>query len=164
MNKKFLIVSGLLILATIGLFWFNKHILALWNANSINVSADTPLSSEKVKVEFGEGITSINRTSDSELFTEENKNTILFDGKNENKMINIYGENDFIITYDNKYYFSFRQFKFNQHHNHDYYFHFHKNNDTIFIDLDIVGEDGMKFSEPMAEISKAAKNRFGKSI
>ena len=72
-------------------------------------------------------------------------------------MFNEYGENDFLITYDDIYYFSFRQFKTSTRNQHDYGFYFYKNNDTVHIKADIVGQRAMKFVRPMNLISNASK-------
>jgi hypothetical protein len=160
-KRRILIISGLVILILGGLgFWkINKNYYAIWDKNSISVTADKPLTSDKVKIEFGISVNTINRSTDEDLFSRREKYTVLFDGKNKDNMINDYGENDFLITYDNKYYFSFRQFKFNRSHQHDYDFHFFQKDDKVFIRADIKGQDAMKFERPMHDISLADKYR-----
>jgi hypothetical protein len=160
-KRRILIISGLLILILGGLgFWkINKDYYAIWDNNSISVTADEPLTSGKVKIEFGISVNTINRSTDEDLFSRREKYTVLFDGKTEDNMINDYGENDFLITYDNKYYFSFRQFKFNRSHQHDYNFHFFQKDNKVFIRADIKGQDAMKFERPMLHISLADKYR-----
>ena len=148
-----------LVLGGLGLRKMNKDFLLLWNCNSIRVTADKPLSTDKVKIEFGIGVNSFDRKNDSNLFVKNEKYNVLFDGELKNKMINEYGENDFLITYDNKYYFSFRQFKFNRRHQHDYNFHFYQKEKKIFVQVEIEGEDAMEFERPMLEISLASKYR-----
>ncbi len=143
----------------LGLWKLNKDFLLLWNSNSINVTAESPLNTDKVKIEFGISVNTISRPTDSDLFEHRGKYTVLYDGKVKDKMINDYGENDFLITYDNKYYFSFRQFKFNRRHQHNYYFHFYQKDDKIFIRLNIKGQDAMKFERQMLDISLAEKYR-----
>lgn len=157
MKKRILIISSILLLIVGGLGFskLNNDFLLLWNNNKFNVTADNPLSTDKVKIEFGVSVNTIDRPSDSALFENRNKYTVLFDGKLEDSMINEYGENDFLITYNDKYYFSFRQFKFNRRHQHDYNFHFFQKGDTVFVRADITGEDKMKFERPMHVISMA---------
>lgn len=160
-KRRILIISGLLILVIggLGLWKFNKDFLLLWDSNSINVTADSPLTADKVKIEFGISVNTINRSTDSDLFDSREKYIVLYEGKTKDNMINDYGENDFLITYDNKYYFSFRQFKFNRRHQHDYNFHFFQADNKIFIRADIKGQDAMKFERPMLDISLANKYR-----
>jgi hypothetical protein len=160
-KRRKLIISGLLILVIggLGLWKFNKDFLLLWNSNSINVTADSPLTTDKVKIEFGISVNTISRSTDTDLFKRRDKYTVLYDGESKDKMINDYGENDFLITYDNQYYFSFRQFKFNRRHQHDYNFHFYQKDSKIFIRANIKGQDAMKFERPMLEISNADKFR-----
>jgi hypothetical protein len=152
---------GLLLLVAggLGLWKFNKDFLLLWNSNSIKVTTDNPLTIDKVKIEFGISVNTISRSTDTDLFERREKYTVLYDGEAKDKMINEYGENDFLITYDNKYYFSFRQFKFNRRHQHDYNFHFYPKGNKIYIHADIKGQDAMKFERPMLVISLADKYR-----
>jgi hypothetical protein len=161
MKKRTLIISGLviLILGGLGLWKINKDYYAIWDNNSIRVTADEPLTPDKVKIEFGISVNTINRSTDEDLFNRREKYTVLFDGKIKDNMINDYGENDFLITYDNKYYFSFRQFKLNRSHQHDYNFHFFQKDNKVFIRADIKGQDAMKFERPMLDISLAEKYR-----
>ena len=79
-------------------------------------------------------------------------------------MFNEYGENDFLITYDDIYYFSFRQFKTSTRNQHDYSFYFYENNDTVYIKADIVGISNMKFVRPMNLISNASKLKCNGNI
>ena len=160
-RRNKIIIFGLLLLIAggLGLWKFNKDFLLLWNSNSIKVTTDTPLTQDKVKIEFGISVNTINRATDTDLFQKREKYTVLYDGEVKENMFNDYGENDFLITYDNKYYFSFRQFKFNRRHQHDYNFHFYKKDNKIFICADLKGQDAMKFERPMLDISLADKHR-----
>jgi hypothetical protein len=150
-------------LASIGLFslglaalWkLNKDFLLLWNANTIDVTADSPLDGRKAKIEFGISVNTISRKNDLDLFKDRQKYTTLYDGTPKDEMLNEYGENDFLITYDNKYYLSFRHFKFNRRHQHDYYFHFFKKSDNVFIRSEIKGKDAMRFERRMIPIDSA---------
>lgn len=161
MNRQIWIILGILILVLggLGLNKINKNHYAIWNANSIHVTTDRSLRSDKVKIEFGISVNTINRSTDEDLFRNRAKYTVLYDGTTQNNMINDYGENDFLITYDKKFYFSFRQFKLNRSHQHDYNFHFFQKDNKIFIRLDIKGRDTMKFERPMLEIRFADKFR-----
>lgn len=113
-----------------------------------------------MKVEFGIGLYNINRSTDSDIFKKRERYTVLYNGETGDVMRNDYGENDFLITYDEKYYFTFRQFKFNRRHQHNYHFHFFSRENKIFIRADIKGKDAMKFEEPMSDIGLADKHRF----
>lgn len=162
MRRRNKIIIGWLIFTLaggLGLFKANKDFLLLWKSNYIIVTADKPLTQNKVKIEFGISVNTISRSTDTELFTNQEKYTVLYDGETKNEMINDYGENDFLITYDNKYYFSFRQFKFNRRHQHDYNFHFYQKDNIIYIRANIKGQDAMKFENPMLDISLADKYR-----
>ena len=149
----------ILLLGGLGLWKLNKDFLLLWSSNTISVTADQPLTTDKVKIEFGVSVNSINRPTDTDLFEHREKYNVLFDGRQRDNMVNEYGENDFLITYDNKYYLSFRQFKFNRRHQHDYNFHFSQQDNKVFMTVDIQGEDAMKFERPLLDISLADKYR-----
>ncbi|MBS1635888.1 MAG: hypothetical protein JST26_08175 [Bacteroidetes bacterium] len=152
--KALLIFFGCILLFAGGVFyWAVQHdYLLLSNTNSIVVTADTPLTADKVIIEFGISINSINRSSDDELFKRMGKYSLLFAGKELQQIENEYGENDFLITYDNTYYLAFRQFKTNWRHQHEYRFHFHKKGDELFLRCNITGVDDMSFDCPMRAI------------
>lgn len=155
-NKKTIfILTIILLIGSYGLWKSNKDFLLLWNSNTINVTTENPLNNDKVKIEYG--FNSINRESDKEMFMGRKAKTILYDGKVKAKLENEYGENDFLITYDNKYYFSFRQFKFNRRHQHTYNFNLKNKNNKMYLRAEIKGQDGMKFEREMIDIEKADK-------
>lgn len=131
------------------------------NNNNIYIRTNGELSIDKVKVK--NGFVSINRENDTELFSKNMKT--VFNGKDKGNLETIFGENDFLLIYDDKYYYSFRHFietdfvhDFPK--GHDYNFNLYKRNDTIFCDADIKGEIPMKFTRFMTEI-KSAENRLG---
>ena len=124
----------------------------LWNTNKVNVETESPLTSEKVKIEFGISVNTISRPNDTELFSDREKYTTIYNGKKLNGIINEYGENDFLITYDNEFYYSFRQFKFNRRHQHSYDFSFLKQANDIVLKVEISGKDGMTFERKMLKI------------
>ncbi len=159
MRKKKTIIILCIIVASgvFGLLKLNKDFLLLWNANNIRVGTEKPLDKKQVKIEYGLSVNTINRETDEDLFKDREKYDVLFNGKPQEKLINEYGENDFLITYGNKYYLSFRQFKLNRRHQHDYHFKFYEKQDTIFVKVNIRGKDWMKFERPMLEISQANK-------
>jgi hypothetical protein len=155
-NKKTIfILTIILLIGSYGLWKSNKDFLLLWNSNTINVTTKNPLSNYKVKIEYG--FNSINRKSDKEMFTDRKAKIILYDGKGKEKLENEYGENDFLITYDNKYYFSFRQFKLNRRHQHTYNFYLTKKYNKMYLSTEINGQDGMKFEREMIEVENADK-------
>ncbi len=151
---------SILITISIGVFGFsylNKNLLMLWNSNKVEVGVDQSLSEEKVKIEYGVGVNSINRINDLALFRNREKYIVVYDGKPKEKIGNEYGENDFLITYGNEYYLSFRQFKFNRRHQHNYQFRFKKSQNNLIVDVKITGKDGMNFNRKMIKIADAEK-------
>ena len=129
----------------------------LWNSNKINIQTQKPLTDKKVKIEFGISVNTISRRNDLDLFSNRNKYLVIYNGEKENQIVNDYGENDFLITYDNKYYLSFRQFKFNRRHQHTYNFEFFEKMNDIYIKVNIKGQDRMRFERKMLLIKDAEK-------
>ena len=127
--KKNIIKSTILLLVVYSLWILNKNFLMWWDVTTLNVHTDKKLSSSKVKIE---------------LLLLGNR-TVLYDGEVKNSIPQEYGENDFILTYDKKYFLKFRHFKFNRRHQHSYDFYFYKKGEKIFVDVDIEGADDMEF-------------------
>ena len=163
--KVLVILSFLLVLGFVGLLKLNKDFLLLWNVNHFHIKTEKPLDKGKVIIKFG--FSSINRETDRELFSDfdVSRSILLFNnGISKNEMPNDYGENDFLIIYDNQYYLSFRQFKFNRRHQHDYFFKFSMKQDSVFVEVDIKGKDRMKFERKLLKISEADKYRCNTPI
>lgn len=151
-HKKIMLFFFTVILCLTGLYSCNKNFLLFWNANNIYVSTRNNIDKDKVKIEFGVSVNTINRETDAELFADRDKYSVLFEGNLKNKMVNGYGENDFLITYDERCYLSFRQFKTNRRHQHDYYFNFFNNNGDIFVTVEIKGENPLKFTRSLNDM------------
>jgi len=167
MKRKIFIIIGLVILTVVavGLWWFSKEgLIRVYNGNKVTVTADNNLSTDKVKIEYGVSINSINRENDLELFDKSKKYTTLYDGSNKNRPQTEFGENDFVLIYDNAYYLSFRQFietdfKSDFPTNHKYSFHFYEKDKRPFVRVKIEGEEKMDFERPLIEKRLAAKYR-----
>jgi len=131
------------------------------NDNRIYVTTTNALSVDKVEIR--KGFISINRESDMELFSKQMKT--VFDKVDKRNLETVFGENDFLVLYNEKYYYSFRHFietdfvhEFPK--GHDYNFSLYKKNDTIFCKVDIKGEIPMKFTRFLTDVD-LAKNRLG---
>jgi hypothetical protein len=154
-RKAILIIIALTIIASpFLLLKLNKNILLLWNVNHIYVTADEPLNKEKVKIAFGVGAKRYNE----DFYTYRNNYTIFYNGTLINKLMNYYGENDFLITYDDKYYMTFRHFKSNRRHQHDYHFHFIRQQNKINVTVDINGINDTHFESELIEIVNPENN------
>ena len=133
MNKKnkfgFLIISFILLIGC------SK------NDNQIIVETNDGLSIDKVEIR--KGFTSINRENDLELFSTNLKT--VFNGNDKGNLETDFGENDFLVIYDDSYYYSFRHFiytdfKSSYPEGHEYNFEFFRRNDSIFMAVDIKGQ------------------------
>lgn len=69
-----------MILCLTGFYSCNKNFLLLWDANNMYVSTRNNIDKDKVKIEFGISVNTINRETDAELFTDRAKYRIIFDG------------------------------------------------------------------------------------
>lgn len=154
-KDKSILISLLLITFAIGVFRLNKSYLLLWNANKINIKVGKQLNIDKVNVKFGVSAfkNKRNKGDGSIRFQGKGKFITIFDGKVINKIPNEYGENDFLIIYDDAYYFSFRHFKLNRRHQNDYNFILKKEKENIFIDIEIKGKSPMNSVRQMKKIN-----------
>lgn len=114
--------------------------------NQITVLVKDGLSESKVEIRVG--FTSINRKNDLELFSLNLKT--VFKGNDKGSLNTDFGENDFLIIYDDSYYYSFRHFiytdfKSSYPEGHDYKLELFKQNDSIFMNVNITGEQPMEF-------------------
>ncbi|QSS96642.1 hypothetical protein [Psychroflexus sp. ALD_RP9] len=159
MNKKTLIIIGILIIGLLIVLKLNNDFLMLWNSNIVSVETESPLTKEKVKIEFGISAKSIFTTNEVEIFANKKNYTEIFNGKKQSDIINEYGENDFLVTYNNKYYLTFRQFKTSRRHQHRYNFKFEQKGDDIILRVKIKGIDNMVFEKKMKKIKTNAQQR-----
>ncbi len=117
------------------------------NNNKIIVTTSNSLSTYNVKIEFGIGVNS--KTNDNFLLKNKQIYSVLYNGVLNHVMENEYGENDFLVTYDDEFYFSFRQFKTNRNNEHEYYFHFLEKDGIIFCLVNITGINHMCIEVPL---------------
>jgi hypothetical protein len=174
MTKRILIFSGLLILVLGGVAYYhltvvNPDTLRLDNGNTVTVSTDKNFSKDKVKIEFGISVNTINRQNDLDLFSNKLKYTTIYNGGSSRKIKTDFGENDFLIIYDDKYYLSFRQFiesDFSGGYPADNYysFYFFLKGNQLIVRVDITGDSPMTFERPMNLISNAELLRCNSPI
>ena len=131
---------------------FNRH-FKLIDLSVVHVTTSGQLSTAKVRIQ--RGIYSIERKNDQELFANGQHNRTVYNGFQTGLLKTDYGENDFLITYDDKYYFQFRHFIFNGRDQHSYNFYLYQQHDIIYVQANINGPDTMKFIKPMHLISDA---------
>ena len=152
-SKTFWIL--IILVGLLGFRYLNCNSLMIWNSNQITVNVESELSKADVKIEHGISVNTINRSSDLDLFVDRKKYDVVFNGRQNGKIKNEYGENDFLVTYNNEYYLSFRQFKRNRRHQHKYTFNFGSTKSSPIVSVEIVGRDGMKFKREMIKIDSA---------
>ena len=149
--KRFIFV-GLSLVILLGLYLLNEHLqIIAWNCLHVQVKGD--LSIDKVLIK--RSVYTMSRKSDLELFEKAGGDTIFFEGGSKRGLETDYGENDFLMIYDSKYYFQFRHFIFCDRNKHRYDFSFYKKGDSIFVKANIRGNDKMQFVRPMHLIRDA---------
>lgn len=162
-RNRIALVIGIIIavVAIIVLFKFNKDVIPLWNSNNIYVTVEEPLKVEKVKIEFSNYMPQDNAFSALHAVIKEDTNytesyipthTVLFDGRRVNAMGNAYGGNDFLITYDNQYKYSFSHFKYNWKPQHDYKFHFYTEDEDLYMQVSINGKYARRTEVKMSKL------------
>jgi hypothetical protein len=159
--KKIIIALLLVITGLIAFYKINSRV-GLVDLSRIHVETDNQLSPDKVKIQ--RGFYSINRQSDQDLFDKGNGSSTVFDGRQVALLGTDYGENDFLITYDNAYYFQFRHWKFNHKNQHTYNFYFYRTGIHINVRAKVDGIDRMDFDRPMNPISIARQLRCNTPI
>lgn len=152
MKRKLLVIFLCLVLAVLAFWMANRH-FKLIDLSTINVTTDSGLDKSKIKIE--RGLFSISRKTDSVLFTADAGKWKVFDGHQCGLLRTDYGENDFLITYDNRYYLAFRHFITYGRFQHNYNLTFFRRGDTILVGANIVGGDGEVFTRPMRLIADA---------
>jgi len=111
------------------------------------------LDAQKVKIQKGHW--TINRNNDKIIFESSSDNEIVYNNGNDSKINSNYGENDFLVIYDDKYYYQFRHFIFNRRHYHDYHFQFSEISGEFKLNVKINGADGMELNRNMNLISNS---------
>ena len=134
-NKKVLYIALLVLLVIgLGIVVFaskNTPIIAHFlNKNSISIDVDEELQLDKIKLEL-----SIESSSVQDRIIAQNGQT--------KSIPKGYGENDWRLIYDDKYYASFRHFKTNNWHDHHYSFSFYKAHGNVYCNFQIDGPDEM---------------------
>jgi hypothetical protein len=158
-NKtKYIIAFGILL---VGLFVAYKLVVSL-SKNEIIVTVDNNLDIDKVKIEFG--FYSINSGNDFNL-TKNGLEKVVYE-KTPRPFETICGENDFYLTYDNKYYTIFRHFIPNDFYDgipkpHKYCFDLKKKNENICVKLKIIGQDGEELNRKLLKIENSKENIWG---
>ena len=152
--KKKIIISFTILSVFLGgfIFFTNNQYILFWKLNAINVTVEKPLIKEKIKIEYGINANYYNRFVIGNIPHREKYSVLLFNGEVKNDIPNKYGENDFLITYDNKYYLTFRHFKTNWKRHHKYEFRFYLKDNNIFIQAEIKGFYNETFNKPMIEL------------
>jgi hypothetical protein len=149
---SFLIIAAVLITAA---FLYLNPVYGFYGKDNFNFTVSGKLKIEQLEVRHG--FYSINRDSDQMLF--EIKADVIFDGNSSIKKRIEYGENDFLIIYNQRYYYQFRQFKMHHRAFHDYNFNISESDTGFKIDVNIEGVDKMIFRREMNLISNAENLR-----
>ncbi len=154
-NKLTLIVVIVLLALAIVVF------LKFTFTNQIYVHTLNGLTNKKVKIIKGRF--TINRKNDKEIFNKPS-NDIIYNGFQNKLLFSEYGENDFLIIYDDKYYYQFRHYIFNRNNHFSYNYTFFKKNNFIYLKTDIQGDENLHFTLKMNPINNARNQLLNKRI
>jgi len=101
---------------------FDKAMIYMFNVdnNELIVEVKKPLVKEKVKIK---------------LYVEDEDSTVYADGERDESIDNEYGEYEFTVTYDNKYYITLRHFRENWHDQYRYSFKLEKRGEDILLEV-----------------------------
>ncbi len=94
--------------------------------NSLKLNCVPPLKKEDFKIEL-------------QVLGSQQPITHVFDGKNQQEIVNEYGENDWRINWKDSLFADFRHFKTNRNDKHDYEFNFYTKHNLIYGDVTIKG-------------------------
>jgi hypothetical protein len=133
MKKMGLVLTGVFIA-----FFMLKSYFGM-NDNSLSVHVDSNLNLSKVKIYqgfFPFDTLKIDKVKDLQK--------LIFNGKQLEKIQSDYGENDFIIVYENRYYCKVRHNKTNNRQSDTYSFKLCKMKDHLKLVIDIAGTDNQK--------------------
>jgi hypothetical protein len=160
MNRKRIMKFGLIALI------FSALLDCFLDQNRINVTTDSSLSTDKIRID--QGFYSISESSDEDLLKIGLDKVVYSDSKAK-QFETICGENDFLVVYDNEFYTIFRHFIPNDFYDgipepHTYNFDLKKIGDRINLTLNIEGQDGEKFERVMTKVADAKKNIWGRQI
>jgi hypothetical protein len=123
----------------------------------VSVYTGKSYNPDKVKIQFGESACIIIKENDSDLFKSNSRFYTVYENGNPQRPIeNMYGENDFLLTYDNSYYLSFRHIKTNCNPQHDYRFGFYWKEDGLTAKIKIEGAFPLEFEHRMIPIDSAS--------
>jgi len=136
MKRKFalLIVAIITISLVVGIYKIGIQI-GIINANKLIIHTANSLSENEVIII--KSFFSINRINDSELFDSYKESDVVYKSENKKTLVTEYGENDFLIIYNQKYYYQFRYFKTDDIKNNKFTFDFSKKDTNIIIQVTI---------------------------
>jgi len=100
-----------------------------------------------------QGFFSINRKNDLELFHEWPDDQIIYNGSNSHKPETEYGENDFLVLYNDQYYFQFRHFQTDESEDNSFDFHLTQADTSIHLEVKI--NDNVNFRRKMNRINQS---------
>ncbi|RZS90570.1 hypothetical protein [Aquimarina brevivitae] len=134
--------------------------------NSINVIVNDSLDLDLVKIQYG--FYSGSEASDKKLVSS-GLDKIIFADSQKRAFNTICGENDFLVTYADKYYVKVRHFIPNDFRDgvpdeHEYIFEITREPNGLLLHLKIEGTNGTTITKKFSEIKNAENNRQGKKI
>lgn len=140
--KNALIISVLsLVVIT---FYFEKQIALLFKTDVISVKTTNDLHTDKVQIKFADN--AVNTTNYN----------VVFDGDKKVNLSQGMNENDFIITYNDSLYHTFKHQKNDKKVKHFYYFKLYKKNNQVLLAITIDSNIKERYTCVMSSIKKGS--------
>lgn len=151
--RHYKIYIVLIILIGAIIYGYKKSVdFGMINANKIRINVSDNLDFDKVKIV--QGLFTINRKTDKEMFFDWRKDDIIVNNGKVRRPKTEYGENDFLVIYDNRLYFEFRHFKFDDIQDNVYSFGFQQTDSGLLLHVKIDPKQ-LEFTKRMNLINDA---------
>lgn len=150
-NAIIILVLSLVVIT----FYFEKQIALLFKTNVISVKTINELHTDKVQIKFADN-----------TFNATNYN-VAFDGKKKVNLSQDRYKNDFIITYNDSIYHTFKHQKNDKKVKHFYNFKLYKKNNQVLLAITIDSNIKEKYTCVMSSIKKDSifsKKRYAENM
>lgn len=153
-NKIILVTALLFTCCYLSLWQINRHYYLFRNSNKLNVSTAGIAENDKIRIQFFTAKFNCDSATVGNLLNRDDDEVVtVYNGEETcRKIPNKYGENFFLVSYDNRFFYCFKHVKLNGHFQHQYSIHVGAANGIMYLSVDIHGPNDLRFSVPMKRI------------
>ncbi len=145
MKKIYLISIPLLLL--ISILVLTQERFQFWKSNKFHIEFGKGLDSDSLKIYSGNHSVALSNFSIDNFKNDLNRFTLIYnEGKQISDIKDFYGENDFILLYNERNYLIFRHIKLNDYSKHKYNITLNKRDDKIIAHIKITGTFAIDYS------------------